>query len=107
MKDFSVMDPKEIIARRVSLEIRPKSLVNLGIGIPTLVSEHLDEGMGVFFQSENGVVGLGHRPPEGMGDRHLTDAGGSCVSAVPASSEREAAAAAASSHVHCLSTRDT
>ncbi|EPX83014.1 3-oxoacid CoA-transferase subunit B [Salipiger mucosus] len=84
--DFTEMDPKEIIARRVSLEIRPKSLVNLGIGIPTLVSDHLDESMGVFFQSENGVVGLGHRPPEGMTDRHLTDAGGTTVSAVPGAS---------------------
>ena len=86
MKDFTAMDPREIIARRVSLEIRPKSLVNLGIGIPTLVSDHLDESLGVFFQSENGVVGLGHRPPEGMTDRHLTDAGGTFTSAVPGAS---------------------
>ena len=86
MKDIQIMDPREIIARRVSLEIRPKMLVNLGIGIPTLVSDHLDESMGVFFQSENGVVGLGHRPPEGMTDRHLTDAGGSFTSAVPGAS---------------------
>ncbi|KAA8607006.1 acetate CoA-transferase [Salipiger aestuarii] len=80
------MDPKEIIARRVSLEIRPKTLVNLGIGIPTLVSDHLTENLGVFFQSENGVVGLGHRPAEGMTDRHLTDAGGTFTSAVPGAS---------------------
>ncbi|WP_370159507.1 3-oxoacid CoA-transferase subunit B [Salipiger bermudensis] len=86
MRDFETMDPKEIIARRVSLEIRPKSLVNLGIGIPTLVSDHLDESLGVFFQAENGVVGMGHRPPEGMTDRHLTDAGGTFVSAVPGAS---------------------
>ncbi|MBY6003270.1 3-oxoacid CoA-transferase subunit B [Salipiger bermudensis] len=86
MRDFQTMDPKEIIARRVSLEIRPKSLVNLGIGIPTLVSDHLDESLGVFFQAENGVVGMGHRPPEGMTDRHLTDAGGTFVSAVPGAS---------------------
>ncbi|MDO6584100.1 3-oxoacid CoA-transferase subunit B [Salipiger sp. 1_MG-2023] len=86
MMDFETMAPKEIIARRVSLEIRPKTLVNLGIGIPTLVSDHLDESLGVFFQSENGVVGLGHRPPEGMTDRHLTDAGGSFTSAVPGAS---------------------
>lgn len=86
MRDFEKMDPKEIIARRVSLEIRPKTLVNLGIGIPTMVSDHLDEGLGVFFQSENGIVGLGHRPPEGMTDRHLTDAGGAFTSAVPGAS---------------------
>ena len=80
------MDPKEVIARRVSLEIQPRTLVNLGIGIPTLVSDHLDPALGVFFQSENGVVGLGHRPPEGMMDRHLTDAGGTFTSAVPGAS---------------------
>ena len=84
--DPHLMTPKDLIARRVAQEIRPGTLVNLGIGIPTRVSDHLPEGMGVFFQSENGVVGLGHRPPEGMGDRHLTDAGGSCVSAVPGAS---------------------
>jgi acetate CoA/acetoacetate CoA-transferase beta subunit len=84
--DPHLMSPKDLIARRVAQEIRPGTLVNLGIGIPTRVSDHLPEGMGVFFQSENGVVGLGHRPPEGMGDRHLTDAGGSCVSAVPGAS---------------------
>ena len=77
------MDPKERIARRVAAEIKPRTLVNLGIGIPTLVSDHLDESLGVFFQAENGVVGMGHRPPEGMTDRHLTDAGGRFVSAVP------------------------
>jgi acetate CoA/acetoacetate CoA-transferase beta subunit len=77
------MDPRELIARRVAVEIKPRTLVNLGIGIPTLVSDHLDENLGVFFQAENGVVGMGHRPPEGMTDRHLTDAGGHFVSAVP------------------------
>ncbi|NDV98950.1 3-oxoacid CoA-transferase subunit B [Salipiger sp. PrR002] len=85
------MDPKEIIARRVAVEIKPHTLVNLGIGIPTLVSDHLDESLGVFFQAENGVVGMGHRPPEGMTDRHLTDAGGSFVSAVPGASTIDSA----------------
>ncbi|WP_328805890.1 3-oxoacid CoA-transferase subunit B [Salipiger abyssi] len=89
--DFTKMDPKEIIARRVAMEIKPKTLVNLGIGIPTLVSDHLDESMGVFFQAENGAVGMGHRPPEGMTDRHLTDAGGSFVSAVPGASTIDSA----------------
>lgn len=70
------MNPKELIARRVAQEIKPRTLVNLGIGIPTLVPDYLDESLGVFFQAENGAVGMGHRPPEGMTDRHLTDAGG-------------------------------
>lgn len=77
------MDTKEIIARRVAQEIEPGSLVNLGIGLPTLVSNYLPAEMGVFFQSENGVVGLGARPPEGMEDVHMTDAGGRFAGAVP------------------------
>ena len=85
------MDPKILIAPRVAQEITPRSLVNLGIGIPTLVSDYLDEDMGVFFQAENGAVGMGHRPPEGMTDRHLTDAGGRFVSFVPGASTIDSA----------------
>lgn len=77
------MDAKERIARRVALEVEADSLVNLGIGLPTMVANYLPEGMHVFFQSENGVVGMGARPPEGMEDPNLTDAGGGFVSAVP------------------------
>lgn len=62
------MDAKEIIARRVAREIRPNTLVNLGIGIPSLVANYLPKDVHVFFQAENGVVGLGSRPPEGMED---------------------------------------
>lgn len=77
------MEAKELIARRVAREIRPGMLVNLGIGLPSLVAAHVPVGRGVFFQAENGVIGLGARPPEGMEDRHLTDAGGGFVTAVP------------------------
>ncbi len=77
------MDPKQLIARRVAQEIRPNSLVNLGIGLPCMVADFLPPEVTVFFQSENGVVGLGARPPEGMEDPDLTDAGGSFVTAVP------------------------
>jgi acetate CoA/acetoacetate CoA-transferase beta subunit len=77
------LNAKELIARRVAQEVRPGMLVNLGIGIPTLVSNHVDDAMGVFFQAENGVIGLGHRPPEGMEDPELIDAGGGFVMAVP------------------------
>ena len=58
-------------------------LVNLGIGLPSLVASYLPRNSGVFFQAENGVIGLGARPPEGMEDRNLTDAGGGFVTAVP------------------------
>ncbi|WP_342075170.1 3-oxoacid CoA-transferase subunit B [Yoonia sp. SS1-5] len=77
------MDPKERIARRVAQEIAPATLVNLGIGLPSLVAIFVPPEMGVFFQSENGVIGLGARPPEGMEDPDLTDAGGGFVTAVP------------------------
>ena len=77
------LDSKELIARRVAQEVRPGMLVNLGIGIPTLVSNYVPDEMGVFFQAENGVIGLGHRPPEGMEDPELIDAGGGFVMAVP------------------------
>src|SRR5689334_8410519 len=77
------MDAKEIIARRVALELHDRTLVNLGIGLPTLVAEYVPPGIRVAFQSENGIIGFGARPPEGMEDPHLTDAGGGFVSALP------------------------
>ena len=58
-------------------------LVNLGIGIPTLVANYVPAGMHVFFQSENGLIGTGPAPEQGMQDRLLTDAGGRPVSALP------------------------
>ena len=77
------MDVKERIARRVALEVKPGTLVNLGIGLPTMVANYLPDHINVFFQSENGVVGMGAPPPEGFEDPNLTDAGGGFVSAVP------------------------
>jgi acetate CoA/acetoacetate CoA-transferase beta subunit len=61
-------------------------LVNLGIGIPSLVANHVAEGVSVFFQSENGLIGTGPIPEEGMADRTLTDAAGHPVSALPGAS---------------------
>jgi acetate CoA/acetoacetate CoA-transferase beta subunit len=77
------MDAAEIIQRRVAREIRPGTLVNLGIGLPTGVAAYLPKGDLVYFQSENGIVGMGSRPPEGMEDDDLTDAGGGFVTAMP------------------------
>lgn len=85
------MNVKEIIARRVAREIPEDSLVNLGIGLPSMVANFLPAGMDVFFQAENGVVGLGARPPEGMEDIYLTDAGGGFVSAVPGAASIDSA----------------
>lgn len=77
------MPPLEIIQRRVARELRDGTLVNLGIGLPTGVSAFVKPERGIYFQSENGIIGMGSRPPEGMEDIDLTDAGGGFVSALP------------------------
>jgi acetate CoA/acetoacetate CoA-transferase beta subunit len=85
------MDPQELIARRVAQEIRPGTLVNLGIGLPTQVARYLPPGTDVYLQAENGIVGLGVRPPEGMEDPDLTDAGGGFVTAIPGAARVDSA----------------
>jgi acetate CoA/acetoacetate CoA-transferase beta subunit len=77
------MDDKDIIARRVARELRDGQLVNLGIGLPTLVAHHLPDGVKVFFQSENGLIGMLPLPEEGFAWADLTDAGGRPVGAGP------------------------
>ena len=77
------MDPQTIIAKRVAFELRPGNLVNLGIGIPTLVANYVPAGLNVFFQSENGLIGTGPIPEQGMAHPLLTDAGGRPISALP------------------------
>src|SRR5262245_5140378 len=77
------MDPQTIIAKRIAQELRPGMLINLGIGIPTLVANYVPQGVNVFFQSENGLIGTGPIPEEGMAHPTLTDAGGRPVSALP------------------------
>jgi acetate CoA/acetoacetate CoA-transferase beta subunit len=77
------MEPQEIIARRIARELSPGMLVNLGIGIPTLVANFLPTDVNVFFQSENGLIGTGAPPEEGMAHPTLTDAGGRPVTALP------------------------
>jgi acetate CoA/acetoacetate CoA-transferase beta subunit len=77
------MEPQAVIARRIARELRDGMLVNLGIGIPTLVANHVPAGVRVFFQSENGLIGTGPVPEEGFVQVRLTDAGGRPVSALP------------------------
>ena len=77
------MDPQTIIAKRIARELRDGMLVNLGIGIPTMVANFVPEDIHVFFQSENGLIGTGAPPEEGMHHRLLTDAGGKPVTALP------------------------
>jgi len=85
------MEPQVVIARRIAQELKPGMLVNLGIGIPTQVANHLPPGMPVFFQSENGLIGTGAPPQEGMAHPTLTDAGGQPVTALPGASTFDSA----------------
>jgi acetate CoA/acetoacetate CoA-transferase beta subunit len=85
------MDPQTIIAKRVALELRPGNLVNLGIGIPTLVANYVPPGLNVFFQSENGLIGTAPIPEQGMAHPLLTDAGGRPISALPGASTFDSA----------------
>lgn len=77
------MDAQDIIAQRIARELRPGMLVNLGIGIPTRVAAYVPAHLKVFFQSENGLIGTGPIPEEGMAHPLLTDAGGGPVTALP------------------------
>jgi len=67
------MNDKQIIASRIALELKDGDLVNLGIGIPTLVADYIPEDKKVIFQSENGIIGLGADKGE---DNQIVNAGG-------------------------------
>ena len=67
---------QEFIAKRVARELRQGELVNLGIGLPTLVANYVPEDRNVTFQSENGMVGVGPAPDESNHDAHIANAGG-------------------------------
>jgi acetate CoA/acetoacetate CoA-transferase beta subunit len=85
------MDAQTIIARRVARELHAGDLVNLGIGIPTLVANYVPPELKVFFQSENGLIGTGPIPEQGMTHPLLTDAGGRPISALPGASTFDSA----------------
>ncbi|MBM71759.1 MAG: succinyl-CoA--3-ketoacid-CoA transferase [Crocinitomicaceae bacterium] len=74
---------KEGIARRIAQEVQDGWYVNLGIGIPTLVANHIPHGMEVEFQSENGILGMGPFPIEGEEDADLINAGKQTITAMP------------------------
>ncbi len=74
---------KEIIAKRIAMELRDGQLVNLGIGLPTMVANYIPEGVSVVLQSENGMVGMGPTPEAGKENKYITNAGGQLVSIQP------------------------
>ena len=88
---MKTMDAQSIIAKRIAQELRSGMLVNLGIGIPTMVASYVPSDIKIFFQSENGLIGTGPIPEEGMGHRLLTDAGGRPVTALPGASTFDSA----------------
>lgn len=77
------MDAKVVIAKRVAQLLNDGNVVNLGIGLPTIVANHIPEGMDITFHSENGFLGLGPVPQEGSEDWELVNAGGMPSSIVP------------------------
>lgn len=76
-------DIKNFIAKRVAQELSDGDVVNLGIGLPTLVANHVPEAFDIVFQSENGFLGLGPAPDAEMADKDIVNAGGQPASILP------------------------
>ncbi len=77
------MDAKVVIAKRIAKLLHDGDVVNLGIGLPTMVANYIPEGMDITFQSENGFLGLGAAPEAGKEDCELVNAGGMPSSILP------------------------
>ena len=78
-----MMDEKVVIAKRIALEFKKGDLVNLGIGIPTMVADYIDHDINVVLQCENGIIGIG---PLSETVTELVNAGGLCATILPGGS---------------------
>ena len=74
---------KVLIGKRIAKELKDGDFVNLGIGLPTEVANHIPAGMVVFFQSENGIIGVGPAPAVGNEDPEMINAGGGFITGNP------------------------
>lgn len=74
---------REVIAKRVAKEFKTGNLVNLGIGLPTLVANYVDSDVEIIFQSENGFIGMGPQPEKGQEIKNLVNAGSQPVTILP------------------------
>jgi acetate CoA/acetoacetate CoA-transferase beta subunit len=77
---------RETIAKRAAKELKDGYVVNLGIGLPTIIPNYLDKNIQVTFQSENGMLGMGPTPEQGAEIPYLTNAGGQFITALPEAS---------------------
>ncbi|MBP7096590.1 MAG: 3-oxoacid CoA-transferase subunit B [Spirochaetia bacterium] len=77
------VENKDVIAKRIARMFHSGDVVNLGIGLPTLVGNYVPEGVTVVLQSENGLIGLGPKPEPGKEDKDLTNAGAQPVTILP------------------------
>lgn len=76
------MNAKEMIVRRIAKEFRDGDIINLGIGMPTMATDYIPEGISVIVQAEHGFIGMGARPKEGEENWNLVDAGGKPTSII-------------------------
>ncbi len=86
-------DARQTIAKRAALEVKDGMMVNLGIGIPSLVPDYLDPSINVFFQAENGILGMGPTPSLAAADGNLSNAAGLPVTILPGASYFDSAIA--------------